>query len=211
MRLSVIIPTISARASTLSRSLWHLIEQPGDFEVIVHRGDEIGLGDKVNAMIAEARGDYIVQVDDDDHLPLGYMASVLPFLDGSVDAVGYKILALRDGSFWVSIAHDPTHEFGVDTPRPDGSIGRGVCNKIPIRRELAQKVHFGNAYTDDWPWSEQVHRLVERSTFIDRHLYVYDWWPSTMAFRNADRRPHGWTPQRDIGAWPYDSERIRWM
>lgn len=211
--LSVLIPTISSRASTLSRSLWHLEQQNTyGFEVLVHQGDEIGLGDKINRMVQEARGDFIVMVDDDDYLPLHYMHTVWPTLRLSTDFVGYRILALKNGAFWLSIEHSATNQFGSQTLR------RGVCNKMPIRTELARQVPFGNDYTDDWPWSEQIHNLVERSTFIDEHLYVYDWWPESMAFKNPERHPDKWAPAHDVGVWPYDGaswpiagDRLRWL
>lgn len=215
MILSVLIPTISSRASTLSRSLWYLQNQVwdewSDFEVLVHRGDTIGLGDKINRLIGEARGDYIVMVDDDDYLVPHYIARVVPKLvnrDARPDFLGYKILALHNGKYWLSIAHDAKNPFGNPT------LNRGVCNKMPIRREIAAKVPFGNDYTDDWPWSGAVHALVESSEFIDDHLYVYDWWPDSMAFRDhrAVWRPHEeFAPQRDIGVWPFDPERVRWL
>ena len=215
MILSVLIPTISSRASTLSRSLWYLQQQdwndlfPESFEVIVHQGDTIGLGDKINHMIAEARGDYIVMVDDDDHLVTHYMESVLsPLFNTQPDFLGYKILALQNGKYWLSIAHDAKNPFGNPT------LNRGVCNKMPIRRSIAAKVPFGNDYTDDWPWSGAVHALVETSDFIDDHLYVYDWWPDSMAFRDYATvwQPHEeFSPQRDIGDWPFDPERVRWL
>lgn len=216
MILSVLIPTISSRASTLSRSLWYLQHQTLDaeFEVIVHQGDTVGLGDKINRMIADARGDYIVMVDDDDHLVPHYMAAVLPKLiqlvepDDRPDFLGYKILALRDGQYWLSIAHDAKNPFGNPT------LNRGVCNKMPIRREIAAKVPFGNDYTDDWPWSGAVHALIRTSDFVDDHLYVYDWWPDSMAFRDYTSvwQPHEkFSDQRDIGEWPFDPERVRWL
>ena len=219
MILSVLIPTISSRASTLSRSLWYLENQwnnkLGDnsslYEVIVHRGDTVGLGDKINRMIAEARGDYVVMVDDDDHLVPYYMPTVLPRLYQSskrLDFLGYRILALQNGKYWLSIAHDAKNPFGNPT------LNRGVCNKMPIRRSIAAKVPFGNDYTDDWPWSGAVHALVETSEFIDDHLYVYDWWPDSMAFRDYSTvwQPHEeFSPQRDIGEWPFDPERVRWL
>ena len=205
MRLSVLIPTISARASTLSRALWYLQQQSGEFEVVVHEGDDIGKGAKVNAMVAASTGDYIIVLDDDDYLPLNYMSRVLPYLDSGFDFVGYRILALRDGKYWMSIAHDARNRFGNPT------LDRGVCDKMPIRRELAEQVQYGDEYTDDWPWSEAVHNLVETSTFVNEHLYVYDWWPGSMAFKGGEFRPGDWTPQQDFGVWPHDSERVTWM
>jgi glycosyltransferase involved in cell wall biosynthesis len=212
MRLSVLIPTISARDSTLSRALWFLQNQTrdlGEFEVLVHRGDHLGKGAKVNAMVDACEGDHIIVLDDDDFLPQHYMDIVLPTLNpdlhGQVDFVGYRILALKDGKFWLSIAHDARNQFGNPT------LDRGVCDKMPIRTEVARQVRYGDEYTDDWPWSEAVHNLVESSAFIDEHLYYYDWWPESMAFKNNALETGDWSPQQNVGVWPYDPERVVWL
>jgi len=212
VRLSVLIPTITPRQSVLSRALWYLDQQSGDFEVIVHGDDELGLGDKINAMVAAAGGDYVTVLDDDDHLTLDYMSSVLPACE-SVDAIGYRFLALKDGRHWLSIEHDPRNEFNGSTRARRGTkvVRRSVCQKIPIRRELAAQVTFGNEYTADFPWSEAIHGMVETSTFIDRHLYVYDWWPETMAFKDGREQRGEWNPQRNLGLWPYRNDLVRWM
>ena len=205
MRLSVLVPTITARASTLTRSLWYLQQQTGDFEVIVATGDDIGLGDKTNNLIAAAAGDYFIIVDDDDHLPSHYMDTVLPFLDGTFDYVGYRILALHEGRYWLSIAHDAKNPFEAFT------LNRGVDKKMPIRRSLMEGLSLGNEFEDDWLFAQSIHDRVQTSMFIDDHLYVYDWWPDTMTFPGGRRDQGNWGPQRDIGRWPFDPDRIRWL
>jgi hypothetical protein len=205
MILSVLIPTVSARASTLSRTLWYLQQQTGDFEVIVARGDQIGLGDKTNALIEAATGEYFIIVDDDDYVASHYMETVLPYLDGRFDYVGYRILALWDGRYWLSIAHDAKNPFGAIT------LNRGVDKKMPIRRDLILDLKLGNEFEDDWYFAQAIHNRIRTSTFIDDHLYVYDWWPETMTFPGGQRDQGNWRPQRDIGVWPVDKRRIRWL
>lgn len=205
MILSVLIPTVTARVSTLSRSLWYLQQQTGDFEVIAYGGDEVGVGDKTNALIAAASGDYFIIVDDDDHLVPHYMDTVLPHLDGTFDYVGYRILALHEGRYWLSIAHDAKNRFEAFT------LNRGVDKKMPIRRSLMAGLSLGNEFEDDWDFAKAIHDRVETSMFIDEHLYVYDWWPQTMTFPGGKRNQGKWGPQRDIGYWPFDERRIRWL
>lgn len=211
MILSVLIPTISARASTLSRALWYLQHQGTEwaesFEVLVAEGDDIGKGEKVNAMVEAAEGSHIIVLDDDDYLPPHYADTVIPVLKfgDPVDFLGYRILALKNGRYWLSIVHDARNEFGNPT------LDRGVCDKMPIRREFALSVKYGDEYTDDWPWSKAIHDLVETSEFIDDHLYVYDWWPESMAFKDSKFQPGNWNPQQDVGQWPYNPERVRWL
>lgn len=193
MKLSVLIPTLDDRRSLLTRALWHLSQQDGDFEVVVGHGDK-GLGDKVNEMVRQAEGDYVMVHDDDDFLAADYMAAVLPLLDGKVDSVGYRILATLDGKFWLSIQHNPKNDFGR------AGFRRGYCPKIPVRRALVvdNDIRMGNAYTDDWPFSEEIHNKIETSLYVPKHLYVYEW------ERNIGRMDTGdWAqPRKDVGQWP---------
>lgn len=202
MKLSVLVPTVTPRASLLSRLLYGLCNQKGDFEVLVHSDDSLGMGDKLNSMFAEARGDYVVCVDDDDMLSDGYMDTVLPALLG--DFVGYRILVLHDGRFWMEV----THRWDVDGW---GKTERGVSPKCPVRTDIARQVEFGNEYNDDQAWSRRVGELVASGTFIDRPLYVYDWWSQHMLGTTPDQYSGRWEMQRDVGEWPFDSERIRWV
>jgi hypothetical protein len=203
VKLSVLIPTVSPRRSLLSRLLWSVTSQLGDFEIVVHAGDDIPMGDKLNRMFTVAKGEYVVCVDDDDMLADSYMEQVLPKC-GDVDFVGYRILVLHDGAFWMEVEH-----------RGDvsgwGETIRGVGPKCPIRRELALQVPFGNAYTDDQRWSLEVGRLVKTSAYVDRPLYVYDWWESHMLGTAPDHQTDRWGTQRDVGMWPFRQVPIVWL
>ena len=203
MKLSVLIPTVSPRESLLSRLLWSITSQTGDFEIVVHGGDTIPMGDKLNRMFTVAQGEYVVCVDDDDMLADSYMEQVLPRLE-DVDFLGYRILVLRDGAFWMEVEH----RGGVTGW---GSKVRGVGPKCPIRRELALQVPFGNAYTDDVTWSSQVGRLVRAAGFVDRPLYIYDWWAERMLGTAPDHHVDRWGSQRDVGEWPYVPSRITFL
>lgn len=200
MRLSVLVPTVTPRASLLSRLLYGITRQVGDFEILVHGDDDMGMGDKLNQMFSEATGEYVVCVDDDDMLADSYMDTVLPALSG--DFVGYRILALKDGKYWAEVQHR------WNMPGWGGEI-RGVGPKCPIRREIALQVPFGNDYNDDENWSDQVGRLVESGVFIDRALYIYDWWTNHMLGTAPVHHPRRWANQRDVGDWPYDPQRVR--
>lgn len=209
MILSVLIPTITPRFPLLSRNLWHLQQQRGDFEVLVHEGDEIGMGDKLNRMFGEARGEYVVAVDDDDYLPGYYMDRMLPTLrTGVFDSVGYRIFCLRNGMFWLEIEHDPGGSFDGSRLR---KLKRGFCPKIPVRTEIARRYQFGNEFEDDFAWSELVHGDIETAVFVDESMYVYDFWPDSGAFKYDGWTSGKWPKQPDVGDWPFDRNRVRWI
>lgn len=203
MKLSVLVPTVSPRASLLSRMLWSVTWQTGDFEVLVHGGDDVPMGDKLNRMFTVAQGEYVVCVDDDDMLADSYMDMVLPRLE-DVDFLGYRIVVLHDGAYWMEAVHRG------DVEGWDGTV-RGVGPKCPIRRELALQVSFGNAYTDDVKWSLAVGRLVKASGYVDRPLYIYDWWASRMLGTAPDHYTARWSAQRNVGTWPFRPSNLTWL
>jgi hypothetical protein len=209
--LTICIPHTTSRASLLSRLLWCIQQQAWPpLEVIVH-GGRGPMGDKLNEMFAQAQGEYIVCVDDDDLLDGNFSSRLYEGGKGRLamatrtDFIGYRILALRNGCYWLDVAHDISRDPSCTWQGTD----RGVSPKCLIRTTIARKHTFGNHYTADREWSRNVQRDVRTHTFIDAPLYVYDWWPDHMLGTHPDDHPD--RPQRDVGQWPYDPELVRWL
>lgn len=199
--ITICVPTVEARRSLLSRLLWTLSSQLEYAEVIVADG-EWPMGDKLNAMFATASTPYVVAVDDDDLVDPNFV--VAGVIGGRYDFLGYRILYTEDGHFAGSVAH-----------RGDGdttwsTFDRGVSPKCMVRTEIARSVVFGNHYTADREWSEQVQEQVLSHTFIDEHLYHYDHWNRHMLGTTPAAGKLS-TPQRDVGTWPYDPKGITWL
>jgi hypothetical protein len=205
--LSICIPTISTRKGLLSRLLWSIGEQAEhapDFEVLVYPGDNIPYGDKLNRMFAEAKGEYVVAVGDDDWLPGCYLGLVLGHLMSThIDYLGYKILYLNKGRYQYDITHT-ADIVGWPTNRL-----RGVCQTCPVRSSIARSVPFGNEYFDDRKWSLEVGKQVQKHLFIDRVLYVYDYGESV-----GTQPGEGWVDSDRVGTWDYSFpwwEGPRWL
>jgi hypothetical protein len=198
MILTICIPTVSHRAGRLSRLLWSIGEQAegytDDLEVLVHPGDDIPYGDKLNTMFEMAQGEWVVAVGDDDWLPANY-TQLLPLLKHyDVDYLGYKILYLNDRKFQYEIAHTadivgwPTHNL------------RGVCQTCPVRTSIARSVPFGNEYTDDRIWSASVGELVQSHKFLNRAMYIYDYGDSIGTTPDGSEN---WVDNDRVGTWDY--------
>lgn len=203
MQLSVIVPTIPERHSSLSRLLCVLGDQlvdlrtPYGAEVIVVDGPGL-LGDKIGAGLAAARGLMSVVVDDDDMVIGDYLRTLAHAArwDG-VDFIGYRIAYTVGGRFSASISH-----------RHDGDnewVGwdRGISPKCPFRTALGRQVPFGNDFTADREWIKAMAPLIRTGSFVDRHMYHYDFSESASTFLGDGRR--------DVGEWPYDRGRFRWL
>lgn len=59
---------------------------------------------------------------------------------------------------------------------------------------------MSNAYDGDRLWHNDVSRHIDSHHYVDRSLYVYDYWASGSAFNNG-------TP-RDVGGWPFDVSKV---
>lgn len=195
--ITVCIPTIPTRRSLLSRLLWGLQDQQVD--VIIADGDR-PMGDKLNDCFQAATTTHVVCVDDDDMLP--------PDFDQVANSgyafVGYRILWLENGRFAGSVAH---HGDGDTTWN---TLTRGVSPKCPIATRIARAHKFGNHYTADREWAANVQADLPSHKFIDRHLYTYDHWTDHMVGTEPDTDLYR-RPQRDVGRWPVDWSRFRWL
>lgn len=191
------VPTIPGRESLLSRCLFSLTEQAAGhddrIDILVVEGTG-KLGDKVNTAVMEAEGGWFTVVDDDDWLAACYLDTVLPLLYDDPDYVGLKVLELGAGQF-ASIA--------VTSGESKSWVGpiRLPVPKGVTRTSIAQRVEFGNHYTADRDWAEQVSKLVKSWRFVDRCLYIYDYWRRGSAY--------GGGAHRDVGQWPFDKSLIR--
>lgn len=191
LTLSLVIPTLPARAEYLSRMLHGLGEQMcDDVEVLVFGGDGL-MGDKVNLGFAQAAGRYVAVVDDDDELAADFVDCVCAAADADADMIGYRIASMRDGCLQAMIEH----HYGGDLSW--SGVHRGPCPKMPIRTDIARRHWFGNEYTADRVWSRAVAADLNSGVFVDRTLYRHDYW-------TTDDRP-------DVGVWPFDASLFRWL
>lgn len=184
--LTVVVPTVPGRGSLLSRCL-HSITSQGDVLVLVVDGDG-RLGDKVTAAAQVVSTAYMTVVDDDDYLAEGYLSAVLPEL-GEVDYVGFRFLELNEGRF--DNISTSSAEFNLWGRRRRGPVPKGVT-----RTEIFRAAGFGNKYHADRQWMAATGLLIHSWAFVDRVLYIHDWWPSLSTFGDV-------AEPRDVGEWPH--------
>lgn len=214
MELSILIATVSARKSLLSRVLSNLQGQlylyPGQVEVIIHRGEWEPMGQKFNELYRAASGRLAVQVDDDDQVSADFVTSILDHSPGH-DFVGYKIRV----TFWGELAAET---YPVDpvlyrvrgsmlAPRPDHV--RLISPKCPILTEQAQRFRFPSYFGADHVFIADLIRdgYPFRPTYVDKVLYWYDCWPE----QSLGGSPETWTPQRQIKPYSYDPNAFIWI
>lgn len=205
-KLSLLVATVPARASLLSRLLWTLESQLiEDVEVLIHADPGKSIGDKSNEMYAAASGDFVARIDDDDTVAQDYVVMLTDVLDLGADFIGFKVLHTIGGVYSAEYPHD--YSRGVTDP---GAAIRGISAQMVLPTAVAREVSFGNGYHDDFAWARAVTQTWKPSlpAYIDRALYHYDYWPA----HSLPSVPDGLDrPQRDVGTWPYDEGKFRWI
>lgn len=168
MKWTIAILTVPEREADLERITGVLDRQIAgrDIQVIVSRGAG-NVGEKRQACLNSAQGEYLNFVDDDDLIAHDYVDRIYPLLDG-VDYIGFRMQLYIDGR-----KQKPTfHSLRYDGWSEDGNgYYRNVSHLNPIRTEIARQGRFEGAYAEDKAWAEQVHPQTEH--YIDDPMYFY--------------------------------------
>lgn len=221
--LSLLVPTLPARADRLDRLTTHLAEQIvaahliGHIEILTDNSDA-PLGDKRNALLARAKGAYIASFDDDDLPGPFYIQAITEAIQAhpgihciTFDGVRYEddrpqsrlIYRLDHGN---GLAPHRTHNARVisildGNSHPVNQTRRIGCNHIcPIRADLAKASRFWGslAYADDQPFWKALHLfdLIQTEHHIPYPLYHYLWSATDTA---TQQLPHHQRTSQLIG------------
>lgn len=172
---SILICAVSERVEKLSKLCDQIAKQlKPDIEVLVCLDNfEYTIGQKRQALLEAAKGEYVSFVDDDDWVPDYYVEKVLPLLDG-VDYIGWRQQLIHDGQMMKPTYHSLKHPVSEE----ENGYYRNVSHLNPIKREIALTGNFDKTpqgTAEDDPWSQQVHPQTEH--YIDDVMYFY--WHST--------------------------------
>ncbi len=180
MLLSILIPTIIERAKQFHKLRQHIFHQLVDHELtdiveilFIQDNKEITIGEKRNRLYRMAKGEYSLQVDDDDWLHPLAMPYIIDELKEGPDCVGYKELCIFDGKRvessnfsikypgWLDNYDGFNH---VRTPFFKTPIKTRFCLQCPI-----PDIRFG----EDHEFSKMIHPLLSRENYIDEFIYHY--------------------------------------
>jgi glycosyltransferase involved in cell wall biosynthesis len=181
--LSILIPTIPGRNYMfygLRNSLTRQMKRIGawdDVEVLSMRDAcVLSSGEKRNYLIDNARGKYVVFVDDDDAVSESYVERILSAIkeNKGVDCVGLRgVVNVGDGvlgEFDFSLRHKDYIQLPGFFNRPPGHL-------CPIKRSIASQVKFDSGKKgSDVRWSKELCKrgLIKTEAYIgDDMLYYY--------------------------------------
>lgn len=173
MKLSILICTIPEREKEFDSLINFFNSQSGDFEVIFNflpKG-AISIGEKRNALLKEAKGDYVVFFDDDDEPYENYISEILAALEKSPDCVGFKIRMTTNGVNEQTCIHSLSNPEWV---YKNGVYLRNVTHFNPVKRDIALSVGFPDiSFGEDKWYSDRVTKLCKKEFFIDKYLFHY--------------------------------------
>lgn len=187
MKLSICISSLSRRHALLSRLLGALAEQAHpDVEVLVAIDDgSVLLPVKRNRLIAQATGEYIVHIDDDDLVALNYVRAILAAVEIGADAIAIR------GARTDASQREPTIVFDYQLMSGRGLIyddqhvlWRSPGHLCAIKAEIVRAVPFPEVVPEDIEWVALVHphiKTVARAGEPGEILYHYLW--------DSQRRP----------------------
>jgi glycosyltransferase involved in cell wall biosynthesis len=139
------------------------------------------IGAKRNDLVRLARGKYIVQVDDDDHVSDDFVSQLVRASEADTDCIVYEVSVTVDGG-------PPKRCFyGIEYPYVNTTKAyfRKPGPRMAIRTALARQVRFQEInFGEDADWAARLSPLLKSQERIDRVLYHYDYCRSSSLARN---------------------------
>jgi glycosyltransferase involved in cell wall biosynthesis len=182
MLLSILIATLESRRETFLRLHRKLNDQlrrhalQAEVEILVLEDNgQLSIGSKRNALIEQARGRYVVFIDDDDDISEDYARLITDAIrrQPEIDCIGIKGQITFRGQHPRLLVYSIRYqEFRTE----NGAYCRPPQHITPIRRDIARRYKFANtSYSEDFDWALQMRRdrALEREYFIDEILYYY--------------------------------------
>lgn len=188
--LSILIPTLDKRLPLFTRLLGELERQRalpgagGAVEIIALSDDgSERIGAKRNRLMDQARGRFLVFVDDDDRISPDYVSLILAAIRANPDAdcIAFPGEIRFRGRYPRRLVHSIQY---ADWQESGGDYVRPPCHITPIRSSIAQRYRFAEVdWAEDMDWALRISRdrILRREARIDSMLYFYD-----------SRRSYGW-------------------
>lgn len=177
MQWSILIATIGQRNDRLKKLLNVLYPQVkkynGQVEIVAYwNNGEKPLWEIRDALVREAKGEYISFIDDDDLVPDYYCQEVIKAIQSKPDYVGWRMQVWHNGDKLKPTFHSLQYGRWYED---ENGFYRNISHLNPIKKELAQKVTFETQrdIAEDQPWSTRISSHLKSETYIDKEMYKY--------------------------------------
>lgn len=176
IKLSILIATMPTRRIEFNK-LFDSLASQGQFpnvEIISDSSMDYNIGVKRNKLLQLAKGDYVVFIDDDDHVSDNYVKLILEAAnDRSPDCIGIS------GTITTNGTNERQWHISKDF-RQWGEMNnvyyRTPNHISPVRRELALQVGFPEIpFAEDYKYSMDILPLLRTENIIKGNIYHYDY------------------------------------
>ena len=177
--LSILICTLEERKEQLDKLLRHLRSQiinPDEVEILINSDNrEKTTGAKRNELLEQAKGKYILFIDDDDWVPEYFINELLKASESGADCFatnGIMFYVLKNISIQFFFSKDYTdHTLWVGN-KP--IYIRRTNHISPVKRELALQAGFPDiTIHEDTVYSERLNRFLKTEYLIEKPMYEY--------------------------------------
>ena len=157
--LSILTPSVPSRLDRLQRLIDEVQRQVGDLPVehlVLIDNKRRTIGEKRQALLDIAIGDYVAFVDDDDWIRPQYVQRILEASASNPSVITFRQLATFDGVAGEII-------FGLGCANEEWAAGearkRAAWHVCAWHRGLARQSTFPAInYGEDWAWAEPLNR-----------------------------------------------------
>jgi glycosyltransferase involved in cell wall biosynthesis len=175
--LSILTPAIPSRWDRLQKLSYEIARQienqPVEHLILIDNKQRT-VGEKRDALLRAARGQYVAFVDDDDWIEPDYISSILGAIKETPDVVTFRQSVTVDGA-------EGEVEFKLGNAnegfKPGAVTLRAAWHICAWRRALAVMSRFPSTnYGEDWAFAEPLNRIAKTEVHIPRvlHRYIYD-------------------------------------
>lgn len=176
MKLSILTPAVPSRfqgpALRLCAKLYKQIGNHPVEHLVFLDNKRRTVGEKRDALLRMAKGDYVAYVDDDDDISDDYVAELLAAFESEPDVVTFnQHCTVNDLQFEVQFKLGNPNE----APYGCATIKRNAWHVCAWKRTLAIQSSFpANSYGEDWQYAAKLCALPGlREVHISKVLHYY--------------------------------------
>lgn len=179
IKLSILIPTLPEPESQnyLKRLMSildpQLVNNPVEV-LMIDSPRSMPTGTKRNDLISIAQGEYVVQIDCDDVVPIYYVSELLKAIEQNPDVITFKGFMTTNGAD----RRNFTIKLGSDYNERDGHYYRFPNHLCCYKKSLIQNIKFQPIWVqEDYQWAVAVKNsgVLKSEIHIENWMYHYDY------------------------------------
>lgn len=148
-----------------------------EVEILTYADDgQVTTGRKRNDLVKQAKGQYVVFVDDDDMVAPTYIADILEAAEKNFDCITFNGWMETDGQNRTEFRLGLGYPYTAVTERSNIVYLRYPNHITPIRKSIAEQIKFPNVTLgEDYDWATKLKDsgLLKTEVRIEKPLYYY--------------------------------------